>query len=179
MGGQLRAFLAQNKPAVLGAAGVGVVGLALQNTRTAAAAGPASTGGTAGTMPAAGVALPAGGVQGAYPDTSATDVYNALMPQLEALQAGQAPASTVAAATPPPISSTLFAPNLTGQYVYYKNTGTYGEIESDGSVYGISGPELGWDDWNKIFPVATPIGKDTLTAYSDRATNLSSAVPKK
>jgi hypothetical protein len=27
--------------------------------------------------------------------------------------------------------------------------------------------------------VATPIGKDTLTAYSDRATNLSSAVPKK
>lgn len=104
-----------------------------------------------------------------------TDALTALQHSLSVLP--QPVGGTPAAA--PSIASTLFAPKLTGQYVRYTGTGAYGEVESDGSIYGISTEELGWDQWAKIFPSASPIGPSTPTNYSDRVTNLAAAAPPK
>jgi hypothetical protein len=171
---QLQAFFATHKVAVLGTAAAGAVLLGLRTRKKAATGGAAVTPGTA-----AGV-VPANGLQGVGStyDSSAYDVYSALQSELSPFlqqQAAQTGASSGAAAAVKPIASTLFKPNLTGQYVVYKN-GAYGEIEQDGSVYGISAPEASADQWGKIWATATPIG-DTLTAYSDRSSNLKAVAP--
>lgn len=138
-------LFAQHKTAVLGAAAAGVVGLALLQRKksTKAPAGP----GVAGTIPAAAV-VPSSGVQGAYPDTSSQQVYDALEGQLERLQAGQAKP------VPTPVASALFAPQGTGNYALYSN-GTVAEIESDGSQLGLSQGQ--WD------PLRAAGAKPTVT----------------
>lgn len=133
----LQAWAGQNKVALLGAGAAGAVLLGLR-TRSKATGGGPRTAQPAGTLPAAAV-VPANGLQatGSTYDSSAFDVYSALMPQLEALrQTGTSSGVTDV----PPIAQSIFAPNWTGKYVKYTN-GTIGEIESDGSVYGISGAE--------------------------------------
>lgn len=168
---QLSALFTQHRTAVLGGAAVLVVGLGLYSRKVKApAAAGATTGGATvpGTIPAAAVA-PTGGY-----DSTATDVYQALSDQIGALEQQQQTTGTAVTAPSKPISSTLFAPTGTGQYVVYKN-GAYGEIESDGSVYGLSTPELTPDQWSKVWGAATPIGT-TQTNYFDRATNLAAQV---
>jgi hypothetical protein len=128
---QLAALFAQHKTAILTAGAAGVAGLALLTRRRKTAAAGAA-GSPAGTIPAAGV-VPSSGVQGVYPDTSATDVYNQLEGQLERLQASQA------IPVPKPVASTLFAPSNSGQVVAYSD-GIY-ERETDNSLLHLSGPQ--------------------------------------
>lgn len=74
------ALFAAHKTAVLGAAAAGVAGLALLKRKSASTA----TAGAATPGTAAGGSVPADGFMG--PDSSAYDVYNALMPELDALR---------------------------------------------------------------------------------------------
>lgn len=132
------ALFEQHKTAVLGAAAAAVVGLALLQKKKGGTAGATSA--PAGTIPAAGV-VSSGSVQSAYPNTTATDVYNSLQPTLEAILNQQGNSTgTGSGATlsgPAPIASSLFAPTGSGQYAQYAN-GTVAEIESDGSQLGLS-----------------------------------------
>jgi hypothetical protein len=138
MNEQLQAMFAQHKNVVLGVAGAGVVGLALlQRKKAAKGAGPSPS--PAGTIPAAGV-VPSSGVQGAFPDTSATDIYNSLSDQMQKLfdqQAAQTSNSNGGLTTPAPIASTLFAPTYSGSYAT-TSTGQPVEIESDGSLFHLN-----------------------------------------
>lgn len=146
MNPQLSAFLQQNKPVVLGVAGVGVVGLALLSRKrkaTAPAAAGAGAAQPAGTLPAAVVAAPA--AASGY-DSTATDVYNSMegqLQQLQAQQAAQTGTNSGPLAAPSPVASTLFAPTGSGQYLRYGNL--IGEVEQDGSLYSLSYPE-----WAKL-----------------------------
>jgi hypothetical protein len=135
---QIRALFEQHKTAALGAAGAGVIGLALLSRKKRAAAGPGSTS-PAGTIPAAAV-VPSSGVQGAFPDTSATEVYNALQDQFGKIldqQAAQTSNSNGGLTAPAPIASTLFAPTYSGSYAT-TSTGQPVEIESDGSLFHLN-----------------------------------------
>lgn len=217
MNPQLALLFAQHKTAILGATAAGVAGLALvQRKKKAATATPASatagaTVGTtiAGTIPAAAV-VPAGSTGSGGYDSSSYDTYNALQPELaQILQAQQALATAGAGsgitAAPAPVSSpilntpapapaaakksiaqTLFAPRGTGNYVKYGD-GTLGEVEQDGSIYGIAYGEpidsqgnlyvagqtgaaataLPWQHWNDD-PNAEP-------SYGDKVHNLAAA----
>jgi hypothetical protein len=139
----LGAMFAAHKPVVLGVAAAGVVGLALLKKKGAGSSS-SSTSSPAGTIPATGV-VSSGSVQGTYPDTTATDVYNSLQPTLAQIlnqQANQTSAgNSHPLSAPKPIASTLFAPQGTGNYVFLQNANTIGEVESDGSIYGIGGGE--------------------------------------
>jgi hypothetical protein len=80
----LPVLFATHKGAFLAAGAAGVAGLAMLQRKKNT--GPSSP---SGTIPAAAV-VPSSGVQGSYPDTSGTDMYNQLEGQLERLQASQA-----------------------------------------------------------------------------------------
>jgi hypothetical protein len=176
----LPALFAQHKMAVLGAGAAGAVLLGLRARRkSTTGAGGAVTSRPAGTLPAAAV-VPANGLQANGPDNTAVQVYDALQSELAPFlqqQAAQTDASSAGvAAAVAPVASTLFAPNLTGKYVRY-NQGTIGEIESDGSIYGISGPELTDAQWADvrnagISSLGTAPFDTTGPLYGDRATNL-------
>lgn len=156
MSPDLQALFAQHKTAVLGAAGVGVVGLALyQRKKTGAGASTA-----AAAVPAATVtANPQPGLSSAPYDSSAQDVYNALEPQLE--QIAQTTGQSGPLSVPKPVASTLFAPTYDGQYVHVGSG--MGELESDGSVFVMNG-----DQWGK----AAAAGPGNYTV-----TDLGSTVP--
>lgn len=158
---QLSALFAQHRPVVLGAGAAAVAGLALWQKKkkaTGTAATGAVTGATVptGTIPAAGV-VSSSGVQGAYPNTAATDVYNALEPTLAQIlsqQSAQTSASSSNAAAPAPVASTLFAPTWSGNYMREAN-GDPVEVESDGSVFHLA------DQW------MAQVTQQTGKAWSD------------
>jgi hypothetical protein len=136
---ELPAYLAAHKPVAFGAAAVGVVGLALWQKRRATAGAPAAGGAVPGTLPAAAVVSPsATGSGGAY-DSTSFDLYNALQPEIDQLMATRGPSVTSA---PAPVASMLFAPTGSGQLVGFAD-GSVREVESDGSTYHLSLPELG------------------------------------
>jgi hypothetical protein len=180
---QLQTYLQNNKPVVLGVGAAGVAGLALlqRKKKSSAAAAPSTR--PAGTIPAAAV-VPSQQTASTY-DSSAYDVYSALTGQLGALseQVRQTSGSSVTSA-PAPLASSLFAPNMTGQYVGYRGDGSAGsngiyEVETDGSLYHLDMPE-----WQKI--IASSGGKEpATTTYTGRApveyaasTNLANKINK-
>jgi hypothetical protein len=151
---QLQTYLQNNKPVVLGVGAAGVAGLALLQRKKKSSA-------------------------------AAYDVYSALTGQLGALseQVRQTSGSSVTSA-PAPLASSLFAPNMTGQYVGYRGDGSAGsngiyEVETDGSLYHLDMPE-----WQKI--IASSGGKEpATTTYTGRApveyaasTNLANKINK-
>jgi nucleoid-associated protein YgaU len=114
---QLGATLTQHRGAALGAAAVGVAGLALYRKHKAGAAA-AATGGDTGTSVSAG-----GQVAGMYGansyDSSASDVYGLVQPQLESLgnqlsglqdKLNNVPVSTQPVGTPTPVVAPKPAP---------------------------------------------------------------------
>jgi hypothetical protein len=147
----LPVLFATHKTAILAAGAAGVAGLALLQKRKKPATGAATS--PAGALPAAAV-IPSSGVQGAYPDTSGTDMYNQLEGQLERLQASQA------VPVPKPVASSLFAPNRTGTYVRGAD-GSIAEVESDGSLYGLTG-----GDWAGIEKASGGLGSTPLTQFT-------------
>jgi hypothetical protein len=152
----LPVLFATHKTAILAAGAAGVAGLALLQKRKKPATGAATS--PAGALPAAAV-IPSSGVQGAYPDTSGTDMYNQLEGQLERLQASQA------VPVPKPVASTLFAPTGSGNYVRTAD-GTIAEVESDGSAFGLTAPQwaplakqgAAWSAQVGAIPYATTAG---------------------
>lgn len=170
--GQLSGWLQANKTEAVMVGGAAVAGLALYSRKKKGAAAPAAAAGAVpGTIPAAAV-VPAGAA-----DSSSFDAYNALQDEIgtlarqnEAARQTGAGGSGVGSAVKAPLASSLFAPNMTGQYVGYKGTGAGGnsinEVESDGSLYHLSMPE-----WLSIIQAnggKTPTTVDfTGTAPSD------------
>jgi hypothetical protein len=149
----LPVLFATHKGAFLAAGAAGVAGLAMLQRKKSSTTGTSSTSTPAGTIPGAGV-ISSAGVQSAYPDTSSTAAYNQLEGQLERLQASQA------VPVPTPIASSLFAPNLTGRYVRGQD-GSIAEIETDGSLYGLTG-----GDWASIEKSSGGLGSTPLTQLS-------------
>lgn len=137
---QLEGWVAANKPAVLGVGAAAVVGLGLYKRRTAKSS-PGAAAGQAATPAGLSVPYSAGGqaasVGGTY-DSSASDLYGVIGPQLEsignAVRAQQAPPTPVPAGVS---ASGLFAPSNTGNYVRYGD-GTIAEVQQDGSLLGLS-----------------------------------------
>lgn len=175
---QLKALFAKNKTVLLGAAAAGVAGLALWQGKKKGPAGPASTTAGArvpGTIPAAAV-VPAGGTY----DSSSYDLYSALQPELakileqQSAQTGGTGSGITSA--PDPIASGLLAPSHSGQYVGYSQGGIY-EVESDGSLYHLSGPE-----WTQVIKARggdasyTGIGGKAPGADYSHVGNLSSKI---
>ena len=156
---QLRAFLERNKVALGAAGAAAVAGLAVLRNRQAKDDTPAQA-----SLPALGSALSSGGapVSGSagsyYPvsyvgasggyDSTSSDVYNAIQPQLEALSRlwdKQASPIPVAA----PLAAGLYAPTYNGKYVTAgKNATGSGpgifEVQSDGSLF-----HLDLDQWKE------------------------------
>lgn len=135
---QLSTLFEQHKTAVLGSAAAAVAGLALIQRRkaTAGAAGSTTVGARVpGTIPAAAIEPQSAG---AY-DSTSYDLYNALSGQLE--QLAQTGSSTGAAQAPEPVSSSLFAPTGTGEWVRFAD-GVTAEVESDGSLFGLTGSQI-------------------------------------
>lgn len=170
---QLGKAFARNRPAVLGVAGAGVVGLALLQRRKAG--GDVFAGG--GAAPAARVpasaSYSAGGqvaAAGGY-DSSASDVASWLSPQLEALRKDQTPTPV-----PAPVAASMFAPNWTGKYVR-TDAGKILEVQADGSLYGLSTMEQ-WYEANRRNPEADDAGftqlgsSDVVPVWYDTASNL-------
>jgi hypothetical protein len=97
--GQLEAAFAKNKPAIIGAGVVGVVGFALYSRRKDASVPDGAGAGTAAAAYSAGMqTVPMSGAGGVY-DSSASDLFGAISPQLESLQ-GQLTDLQGAKATP-------------------------------------------------------------------------------
>lgn len=137
----LPVLFAAHKTAVLGAAAAGVAGVALLQKRKKTTTGTAAAASPAGTIPAAAV-VPSSGVQGAFPDTSATDVYNQLEGQLERLQANGSQAVPV----PTPVASSLYAPSSdSNTFVRYGPNGMVTQVEADGSQLGLT-----YDQWQSL-----------------------------
>lgn len=134
-----------HKVPILAAAGVGVAALALRKRKQTAAGAPAA-GAAGATTTAAGYSMPfsAGGqgaaMTGAAPyDSTASDLYGAVQPQLEALsnQLTQLSANPPMPVPAPPIASTLTTPLGTGSYVHLSD-GTIAEVEGDRSMFGMT-----------------------------------------
>jgi hypothetical protein len=158
--GQLSAWFAQNQKAVLGVGAAAVVGVGVMRARkksAGAAAGGAGATPTAGTAFATGPAI--AGTQTPY-DSSVVDGYNDLQSQIYGLSDKLNAPMPVPAA---PIASTLFSPQGTGQYVHFGNLG--GEVESDGSVFGIT-----QDQWQQIL-AKDPAANGKITTLSTGPTN--------
>lgn len=128
----------QNKKTVAVAGAVVVGGFGLMKARKGKAGGETPPARTVGDMGPAGAA---GFAQSAPYDSSSSDVYNQLQPQIERLQ--QRLESPIPVPVPPAASS-MFAPTGRGNYVRYDN-GTIAEVQSDGSLYGLNP-----DEWNKV-----------------------------
>lgn len=160
---ELQAYVAKNKPVVLGAAAVGVVGLALLKRKGAAPAGgqtgSASSRPAPGTIPAAAV-VPSQQTASTY-DSSAYDVYNALSGQLGQLseQMQQTRGGSISSA-PAPIASTLLEPTYSGNY-FGMGSGI-GEIESDGSLFVFTQPQ-----WQKAL-TQNPNAGSQLTDFGSK-----------
>jgi LysM repeat protein len=109
---ELEATFTKNKPAVLGVAAVAVVGLGLYHRKKAASVaaadpGPVAGGGTPGLAQSYGLT----GAGGVY-DSSASDLFGAVSPQLESLQTQLSALSDKMNATPvpAPVASPVAAP---------------------------------------------------------------------
>jgi hypothetical protein len=159
-GAQLSAMLQQHKLPVLGAAAAGVVLLGLRSRKKSSGAAVAAGPRPAGTLPAAAV-VPAGG-----PDNSAFQVYDSLHSELGAFMEQQAAQTNARSgiSSVPPIASTLFAPAGTGQLVGLSD-GTTAEIESDGSLFGLSAQQ-GWQQWEKAKGQVTAVSGPAPLYYS-------------
>lgn len=136
------AWFAAHKTEALGVGAVAVAGLALLKRKRS---GTASTSGVTAGAVAPGT-IPAASVVGATADSSAFDAYNALQDEIGTLARNSdaarntgATGSGVGAAVGGPVASTLLAPTGNGQLVRYGTA--IGEVESDGSVYGLTLPE--------------------------------------
>lgn len=182
-----------NKGPILATAAAGVVGFALYsrrkaggNTAAPAQAAPTTAGASSGGQTA--------GMRGANAyDSSASDVYGLIQPQMESLgkQVGDlnnklnaVPVSTPAKATGP-LAAQLYAPQGTGNYVRLPN-GVGAEVESDGSLFGITSEQ--WAGLAAQGKTSTPttIGKNvdfysternTWQAMQDRLTTSTPATP--
>lgn len=140
--GQLTGWIQQNKKPLAIAGAVGVGGLALMQ-RGKSGGGDAGGGPMVDAAPTSGAGarygLTTGG--GAY-DSTASDVYNAIAPQLEEVrdllnQQNKPPVPVVA----PPKASTMYAPTGTGNYAWLSN-GVSVEVQDDGSLFGMTGEQL-------------------------------------
>lgn len=172
---QLEQTFAKNKPAVLGVAAAGVVGLALLQRRRSG--GDVSAGGSSpalvpasGSYSAGGQVASASGGFGGY-DSSASDVASWLSPQLEALRKDQSPTPV-----PEPIAASMFTPNYTGKYVRTAG-GAILEVQNDGSLFGLGSMEQ-WYEANRRNPEAdgsnfTQLGQsDVIPLWYDTRSNL-------
>lgn len=184
---QLRALFQQNKKALFAVAAVGVGGFALYKRHTAGAtAGSAtsSTSSSAGVVPSyssGGQTTTMGGASGIY-DSTSTDLASFLSPQLGAMQS-QLNALTAApssSSTPTPvagpIASSLLAPKGTGTYVINGN-GTIGEVESDGSIFGMTLPQ-----WMPLYdagarPAATVDNALPMSTLGGNIAAMQAAIP--
>lgn len=118
---QLEAAFAKNKPAVLGVAAAGVVGLGLYHRRKAASVAANDPGTVAAGTTPGGMVLPssAGGQTygltgaGGYYDSSASDLFGAVSPQLESLQTQLSALNDKIGATPVPVPAPPAAPPVT------------------------------------------------------------------
>lgn len=138
----LKAWFEENKTAVLGVAGAGVVGLALLQRKKSSSS--TSTGTATTSTTGSGTAATSAGVQSVYPDTTETNLYNSLLEQLQGQVSNSDPGIGSA---PAPIASTLFAPTGSGNYIRDQEGGVI-EVESDGSLFALDGPmqqKLGLD----------------------------------
>lgn len=143
MNPKLRALFEQHKKtlAIVGAAGVG--GLALLKARSGGTAAPAAPGASTASQLSAAV-KPTGTAIGGYApaDSSASDVYSALSPQLDRLTEmfGQLSAP-VPVPAPPPIASTIFEATGQGSYLQ-NNAGGWLEVQRDGSIFGLGARDI-------------------------------------
>lgn len=171
-GQQLAAYFEAHKPLVLGGAAAGVAALAVLQRRKKAAAPAGASAGAAvpGTIPAAAVVPATGSIGGAY-DSSSYDTYNAMQPILE--QILQTTSQSGITKLPDPVASNLFAPTASGKYVQLGSS--INEVESDGSMYGLSPTE--WDQLSALpnrpanfsFQILGPNDGTSSTPYSTKA----------
>jgi hypothetical protein len=159
---QLQAWFAANQKPVLGVAAAGAVGLGVLRARKRSAAGGGASGrgavpATAGTAFATGPAI--AGTATPY-DSSVLDAYNGLQEQLDGITNRLTAPLPVPEA---PVASKLFAPQGTGNYVHFDGIG--GEVESDGSVFGITA-----EQWQQIL-ARDPNAGAKITTLSTGPTN--------
>lgn len=137
---QASAFFAAHKVEILGggAAVVALLGYRQRKKSSSTTAGATIP----GTIPAAAVVGGTGTSAATY-DSTAFDTYDALQQQISDLASRQQTSSptTASGATPAPIASTLFAPAGSGNYLR-NSYGNLVEVESDGSLYGLTGSQL-------------------------------------
>jgi hypothetical protein len=153
---QLGASFAQNRTAILGTAAAGVVGFALYKRKQAGGATAAPASAAAPVYSAGGQTA---GMYGANAyDSSASDVYGLVQPQLESLgsqlsdlntKLGSVPVSQAPAS---PVASRLANPLYNGNYIRNAGGG-FAEIESDGSLLGLTAQQ-----WANAYKVAGQSG---------------------
>lgn len=174
--GDLGQTFEAHKVPILAAAGAGVVALALLRKRQAGGSAPAAAApSSAGVYSAGGQTA---GMHGAgYFDSSASDVYGLVQPQLESLQGqlgqlntklGSVPVSKAPAS---PIASTLASPRYGGSYA--KVGSGMGEIEDDGSLLIFTGEQ--WAQASKGGPgsfTLTDLGPNNLPNMFTSAGNI-------
>lgn len=179
---QLEAWLTQNKTTLIAVGAAGAVGLGLYKRKKSGDAGTDPAGKAAAAAPqySAGGQVAAATGAAAY-DSTSSDLFAALSPQLDAIgaQLGQLNNAQATPPTPVPasIASSLYNPTKapgTGSYVRYQD-GTIAEIEDDGSLYGISAAEP--FDWNNSKVTQLPWYNYQAggPAYSERLLNLMAA----
>lgn len=172
----LEATFEAHKAPIIAAAAGGVVLLALAQRRkkggatSTTTATSATPGGVVYTPASAGGQAAA--MTGAAYDSTSTDLYSALSPQLASIgsQLSQLTSqSSSPTPVPAPIASTLYKPSDSSNFVLYTN-GTVAQVQSDGSQLG-----LNYDQWRPLssqfqpvhLPSAAPVG-----AYFETAGNL-------
>jgi hypothetical protein len=161
---QLQQWAQQNRKPLLitGAAVAGGLGLLT-----------ARKGKTAGDPPLAETGMTANGatLTGTVPayNSSSSDLYNAIQPQLENLQSIFDATKSPIPVAPPPIASTIFAPTKTGKYLH-NQYGGYLEVQNDGSLFALKHEDvLGLG----LTPdKATRVRAEDLPAYYNLADNL-------
>jgi hypothetical protein len=175
----LQATLEQNKGPIFAAAAVGVGAFALYKRSKAQTAG-ATAGPGGGTLTSTGYSAGAqtgtlaGYAPGAAYDSTSADLAGYLGPQLDAIGSQLAKMQSNPSPTPvaAPIASKLFAPSDSGNFVLYPS-GTVGQVQSDGSVYGLS-----WNEWMPISRGASPSPVPAgVGNYFDRVSNLKAGTP--
>lgn len=176
---EIEATLSQHKGPALAAAGGVVVLLALARRKRAAAAPVQQT--SAPIM--SGVTGYSAGAQsmgGAAYDSTSTDIVGALTPQLSSIGSQLSQLTNPAASptpVPKPVASTLFAPLYTGKDVELAD-GTVAEIESDGSLFGMTHPQY-WANPNASKDLAGIVNMKAspLPVYYTTAGNVATSNP--
>lgn len=153
LGGQFDA----NKGPILATAAAGVVAFALYQRHKSggAAAGPAQGVAVAPASAGGQTATMRGG--GAY-DSSASDLYGAIQPQLESLghRLDAIPLAAPPASTPAPMAASLYGPSDSQNYVLYQD-GTVAQVQQDGSQLGLNYSQWVGSGLNqKVTPTAVP-----------------------